>query len=87
MKILPVTFTQNAGNITQKVQYSRFETPQDTFTRTTTQSSPSFRNKESVMELAQKAIKNPECMRQYAAFTAEAFLALECTRMYAPKTL
>ncbi len=76
MKILPVTFLQNTENNSPKVQYKMFETHQDTFTRTTTQSSPSFRNKVSIVELAQKAIKDPECMRQYAAFTAEAFLAL-----------
>ena len=76
MKILPVTYSQNSLNKAVPIRYSRFETPQDTFTKTQIASSPSFGNGSSFMNLAKDVLNNSDLRQKYAQFTAEAFLAL-----------
>ena len=76
MKILPIMYSQNTINKNEQIRYSRFETPQDTFTKNIASSKPSFGHAESLAKLAQEVITDPKTMQKYAQYMTEAFLTL-----------
>lgn len=76
MKILPIVYSQNSINKNEQIRYSRFESSQDTFTKTSVTGSPSFGNNGSIIKIAQEVINSPDLRQKYAEFTAGAFLAL-----------